>query len=43
MKSFKAYEEREVQKKPWNSLLVQFHQLSRGKRLLLHVLRRQVF
>jgi acyl-CoA oxidase len=29
-KIFKAYEAHEVQKRPWNSLLVQFHQLSRG-------------
>jgi acyl-CoA oxidase len=29
-KIFKAYEAREVQKRPCNSLLVQFHQLSRG-------------
>ncbi|EEP81961.1 conserved hypothetical protein [Uncinocarpus reesii 1704] len=27
---FKAYEAREIQKKPWNSLLIDFHKLSRA-------------
>ncbi|PGG96865.1 hypothetical protein AJ79_09427 [Helicocarpus griseus UAMH5409] len=28
--SFKAYEKREIQKKPWNSLLIDFYRLSRA-------------
>lgn len=35
IQAFQAYEQREVQKKPWTSLLIDFHKLSRGMDLPL--------
>lgn len=33
--AYQAYEAREVQKRPWNSLLIELHGLSKGKSLIL--------